>query len=101
MEIVSARMGMSVGVAEGRPAVGGTDVKVGGMDGWAETVDVDGISGDLGVDRVCTEKLQPSVTNELNTKIITNNNHLRGFIALSLSTAAHGMESLVGISKLE
>ena len=73
---------MSVGVA--RTAVGGGDVNVGGMDGCgaisAVAVGLDKLSGELGEERVCIEKLHPSIDNELKAKIRTDRNHLREFI---------------------
>ena len=78
---------MSVGVTVGRISVGAAAVAV-AIDGMnaCVAVGVDKISGEVGVDKVFTEKLQASREAELMTKIIINRNHLRCFTAFSLST---------------
>ena len=79
-------MDMSVGVTEGRTAVGGTDVNVGVFDAT--------IGGEeVGVDKTSTEKVQASSNSALNTKTIIGRYHLRCFIAFSLSALANKMES--------
>ena len=84
---MSARIDMSVGVTVGRISVGAAAVAVAidGMDACV-AVGVAKISGDMGVAKVFTEKLQASREAELITKIIINGNHLRCFIAFSLAT---------------
>ena len=76
---------MRVGVTEGKTAVCATDVgvAVGEREGsvGGETV---------GVDNTLTEKLQASSTSAANRKAIIARNHLRCFIAFSLSAVANG-----------
>ena len=87
MEIVSALIDMSVGVTDGRMAVG-----VGAMDvcmavGGREF----SVGGEtVGVDKTLTEKLQASSTSALIRKTSINKDHLRCFIAFSLSAVANG-----------
>jgi hypothetical protein len=78
MEIVSALIDMSLGVSEGRIAVGTPDVciAVGGRE-----LSVGG--GMVGVAKTLTEKLQASSTSALNRKTSINRNHLPCFIAFS------------------
>jgi hypothetical protein len=80
MEIVSGRMGISVGVAEVGSTVGGVRVRVGGIDGGAVTWTVAVAAG-----KVCTEKLHPCIHSEINTRRRTERNHFHRFIELSLS----------------
>ena len=82
-------MDMRVGVTEERTAVCATDVgvAVGGREGsvGGETV---------GVDNTLTEKLQASSASVSNRKTIIARNHLRCFIAFSLS-AMYDMSGLL------
>jgi hypothetical protein len=103
MEIVSARIGIRVGVADAGTVMSGVDVKVGRMEGcfviMAGAVGVDKLSTELGAGKVWTEKLHPSITSELKTRIRTYRKPLRGFIALSFLRAV--TETLVGIVNQE
>jgi hypothetical protein len=96
---------MSVGVGKAGITVGGTAVNVGGTDVCAA------VGGeDVGVDKTSTEKVQAASSSALNTKTIIVDNHLRHFIAFSLSAVICAMESpiyhpaielLTGVSGIE
>jgi len=81
-------MGMSVGVAEGRLSVGGTVVCV-AIDGVEATVGGEEVAGD----KTSTEKLHASSNSALDTTTISDGNHVRCFIAFSLSASANMIES--------
>jgi hypothetical protein len=87
MEIVSALIDMSVGVTDGRTAVG-----EGAADVWVAVGRKEfSVAGEtVGVDKTLTEKLQASSTSALNRKTSIDKDHLRCFIAFSLSAVANG-----------
>jgi len=86
MEIVPAVICISVGVSEARITVGGTGVCV-------AVVEIEigvkvGVSKEDGaVGKTLTEKLQALSNKVDNTKTMIDRNHLRCFIAFSLSAA--------------
>jgi hypothetical protein len=87
MEIVSALIDMSVGVTDGRTVVGVGAADVGTAVAGREC----SVGGEtVAVDKTLTEKLQASSTSALNRKTSINKDHLRCFIAFSLSTVANG-----------
>jgi hypothetical protein len=81
MDIISALIDMSVGVTEGRMAVGGIGVEID-----VREIDVGAAVGGekVGVDKTSTEKLQASSNSALNTKTMIDSNHLCCFMAFSL-----------------
>jgi hypothetical protein len=83
MEIVSALIDMSVGVAEGWTAVGTTDVwvAVGERGVWVG-------EKTAGVGKTFTEKLHAASSNALNRQISVKRNHFRCFMTFSLSAVA-------------
>jgi hypothetical protein len=81
MDIVSARIDISVGVAEGRTTVGAGEVGV-ANGGRAACVGV--FTATVG--KAFTEKLHESSINVRKNRV--NRNHLGGFIACSLSAVA-------------